>query len=229
MGRHEEEGPLPGFAPGEHERIEYLFAAWRARQALNEAPEVLAHVRSLVMGSDGRVEPGEILRIDSTPLRVTPTDAADELYAQLVNWVIYWAEVLEEQPPAAAVAWANMREVQGFRAGTTEEGALLLTRVQTMWLLLRHERIVEEPYGPQYVQDITSAIWRVKARFPTREPRPRAVPVMPRPCPICQGNTVEVYWFSEKDQAAPAVLCSLCGWMPKSERDVARVLMAVAA
>lgn len=220
---------VPGFEPGEQERIRYLFAAWRARGALQEAPEVVAHVRSLVVDADGRTEPGETLRIDSTPLRVTPTDAADEMYAQLVSWVLYWAERLELPAPATAVAWSNMREVQGFRAGTTTQGAALLTRLQTMWLLTHHDAIVADEYGPQYIADITGAIWKLRNRYPMRDRGTRDQPSASRPCPLCKGDTVDVHWFSEEDQDLPVVLCSLCGWMPANERQTLRVLREVVA
>lgn len=235
----------PGFVEGEAERIAYLFAAWRARRALEEAPEVLAHVRSLVVDTDGRTEPGDAggavtvwdenegevalagMRIDSSPLRVSAVDASDQLFAELVNWVTYWAERLGLPAPAAAVAWSSMREVQGFRAGTTTAGAALLTRLQTMWLLTHHDAISADEYGPQYIADVTAAIWRLRARYPMRERGGRDQPSVSRPCPLCKGDTVDVHWFSEEDQERPVVLCSLCGWMPANERQTLRVLREV--
>jgi hypothetical protein len=109
---------------------------------------------------------------------VTATDASDELYAELVEWVVYWAGKLDGRrfPRTTAVAWRIRHggrvargEAYGFRAGTTVEGAALLTRLQTLWLLTRHDRIVAHPEGPGYVKFITETIWALRARFPMRE------------------------------------------------------------
>lgn len=226
---------LPGFRAGEQEHIAYLFSAWRARQALEQAAEIVAHVRSLIGNGERGDTGGSItvnagdpldpaktvdligLGVDSSPLRVTAADASDELYAELVEWVVYWAGKLDGVlPPSTAVAWRIQHggEAYGFRAGTTVEGAALLTRLQTMWLLTRHDRIVAHPEGPGYVKYVTEQIWALRARFPMQEARRRR-PTLVRACPICKGHTVEVEWFSEDDREGVAVICSLCGWMPE--------------
>lgn len=221
---------LPGFVEGEQERIAYLFETWRARKALEQAPEIVAHVRSLIgsgeAGDSGAVDvPSGLedgkwvqllgIREESSPLRVTAADAADALYAQLVEWVVYWADGLEgERPASTAVAWRSGRdgETLGFRAGTTVSGAALLTRLQTMWLLLKHDRIVASEYGPQYVRDVTSAIWALRARFPMEDSSRGGEPVVV--CQVCGLPELRVSWFHGEDRDLATVRCDYCGDEP---------------
>jgi hypothetical protein len=179
----------------------------RARRALGEASEIAMHVRGIAI--NGKVERGETLPEWSAPMRITAADDLDEMYAQIINWVIYWAETLEMQPPASTiVAWSNAKEVQGFRAGTTPEGAAMLVRLQTMWLLGRHEQIAGHAAGPDYLLDVSRFVFAINARYPSKEPRPKQV--SPRPCPLCGEATVGAEWASE-DVLDVTVACEHCG------------------
>lgn len=219
-----------------------VFWFWRCREALLELPDLVGHVRSLVVNSDGRGERGDVgavivrdgvtddgtvqllgLRAQSAPLRVSAVDDLDEVYAQLVSWVLYWAERLGETIPVP-VAWANDREVQGFRAGTTVGAAMLLTQSMTLWLLAHHSRIRDDEQGERYCVDFTRAVWRFRARYPVKAGRLRA-PVA-RVCRTCGEQEVRVSWFSEQDDGEVVVRCEHCGWTPDA-RDVARVLREV--
>jgi len=179
----------------------------RARRALLDAPEIAMHVRSIA--TNGKVERGETLPEWSAPMRITATDDLDEMYAQLVNWVIYWAETLEVQLPASTVvAWSNAKEVQGFRAGTTPDGAAMLVRLQTMWLLGKHEQIAVSDAGPDYLLDVSRFVFAINAKYPSKQPRPKQV--SPRPCPVCSEPTVGAEWASE-DVLDVRIVCDHCG------------------
>lgn len=213
---------------------------WRCREALVELPHLVGNVRSLVVDTDGRGERGDVgpvvvddgdggqvqllgLREESSPLRVSVADDVDEVYAELVNWASYWAERLGERAPAPA-AWVNDREVQGFRAGTTSAGAVLLSQSLTLWLLSRHARIAADERAERYFIDFTRMVWRLRARYPVRAGRVRAA--VPRVCPLCGEEEVRASWFSERDDAEVVIRCEHCGWMPGA-REVARVLREV--
>jgi hypothetical protein len=179
----------------------------RAHRALLDAPEIAMHVRGIA--TNGKVERGDTLPEWSAPMRITATDDLDEMYAQLVNWVIYWAETLEVQPPASTVvAWSNAKEVQGFRAGTTPDGAAMLVRLQTMWLLGKHEQITASDAGPAYLLDVSRFVFAVNAKYPSKQPRPKQV--SPRPCPVCSEPTVGAEWASE-DVLDVRIVCDHCG------------------
>ena len=114
------------------ERTEAELLAWRCQKALRAAPELAMHVRSLIVPGNGQGERGEEDPRLRAPLRLTPADAADHLFANLLLWVDYWCEELGEgMPVRASFVWSNFREVQGFRAGTSNEQASKLTRTLT--------------------------------------------------------------------------------------------------
>ncbi|WP_022886379.1 hypothetical protein [Glaciibacter superstes] len=189
----------------------------RALSALREAPDLILYVRSLI----DHTERGEVLAEYVSPMRLTATDDSDAVYGQLVEWVTYWARVLEVDPPStAAIASRNFYDshpsagyadapVLGFRAGTTPEGAHMLIRLQTMWLLTHAERIHGFPGAEEYESDVTGLLWRLRGKYPTAPRRPRDV--YPRPCPVCDLETVSAVWFSE-DVHDVSVSCSHCGY-----------------
>ncbi|HEY8588183.1 MAG TPA: hypothetical protein VIL55_01395 [Naasia sp.] len=197
----------------------WQLASWRCLQALIDLPAIMAHVRSLIVETDGRVEAGEEWRQLSSPLRLTPTDDADRVYAEIVNWVGYWAEVLDLRAPLA-VAWSNDQEVQGFRAGTTAERAAFLTGEQTNWLRLHHDEILAQHYAPRYVEDVTDSIWTLRSRYPTRPPRPR--PRTGQLCELCYEYEMRFSWFHGEDRDRAVLQCSHC-WHQPVGREASRV------
>lgn len=84
----------------------------------------------------------------------------------------------------------------------------MLVRLQTMWLLGRHEQIAAHPTGATYLQDVAQFVFAINARYPSKEPRPKQV--SPRPCPLCGEATVGAEWTSE-DVLDVTVVCEHCG------------------
>ena len=181
--------------------------AFRLRRALEEAPEQVAFVHGLAISGKGEV--GETLREWSAPMRISAADAADETFAQLVNLVAYLAEDLNIPAPAAnAFAWRNRKDIQGFRAGTTSEGARLLTHLHTAWVLINSEQIARHPQYAQFAKDTVGFLWDLRSQYPMTDRKPRDV--FPRPCPTCDECAVGAEW-GDGDAADVTVSCSHCG------------------
>lgn len=149
------------------------------------------------------------------------------MYAQLLNWVGYWSEALRIAPPVtASYAWVNSREVQGFRAGVTPDGAALLVRNITVWLLLHKDEIQGHEQAAEYFGDVASIMWNLRKRFP-RDGRGTR-PVFPRPCPVCGDPSMGVEWHSE-ELTDFTLVCAYCGLEGSTEsllrdRDVRELL-----
>jgi hypothetical protein len=195
----------------------------RARRSLREAPGLVMYVRSVSIG--GQSERGETLVEWSAPMRIAAADASDAVYAQLVDWVTYWAGVLEVAPPSSAVVasrnfqWAHKSAgfkdaaVLGFKSGTTPEGAYLLVKLLTMWLLTHADRIVAvEDAGAveAYQDDVSRLVRELRGQFPTA-PRPQR-DVVSRECPKCCVEAVGAEWGSE-DVRDVRVFCGSCGFV----------------
>ncbi len=203
------------------ERTEAEVLEWRCSRALREAPELTMHVRSLMVPGNGQGERGEEDPRERAPLRVTPTDVADHLFANLLLWVDYWAEELGEAVPvSASVAWSNYREVQGFRAGTSAEAAAALTARLTRCLESWSVGISRHAQGGVYHSEIVRLVGGVRGMFPL-EARPER-PVSPRACPTCGEYEVRADWWGV-DVGDVEVRCSHCGW--RADEDY-RSLMA---
>ncbi|ROP65650.1 hypothetical protein EDF55_0088 [Curtobacterium sp. ZW137] len=189
------------------------FAAARARQRLNDAAGLIAYVRTLVapsgvQRSDGLPRPAS--KDAPAPLRVNAVDAADSAYAQLVNWVGYWSETLHLSPPVTATyAWSNAREVQGFRGGVTPEGAGMLVKNLTVWLLTHQDKIERHEYAGSYFDDGAAIIWDLRKKFPRSGRGTR--PVFPRSCPVCDSPSMGVEWQSEQ-LTDFTLICAYCGF-----------------
>lgn len=196
-------------------------SAARARQRLNEAPGLVAYVRTLVVPagvqrSDGL--PRSASKEAPAPLRVDAVDEADSAYAQLLNWVSYWSEALHLTPPVtASYAWGNDREAQGFRAGVTPDGAGLLIKNLTVWLLMHQDKIERHEHAGGYLEDVATIVWDLRRKFPRSGQGPR--PVLPRPCPICGDESMGVEWQSEQ-LTDFMLVCAYCGF----EGDTAALL-----
>jgi hypothetical protein len=181
--------------------------AFRLRRALEDAPEQVAFVHALALS--GRGEAGETLREWSAPMRISAADAADETYAQLVNLVAYLAEDLNLPAPAVNVfVWRNRKDIQGFRAGTTTDGARLLTHLHTAWLLIHAEQIATHPEYPAFAKDTGEFLWELRSQYPMTDRKPRDV--FPRACPICDEYEVGARW-GDGDAADVTVECGHCG------------------
>jgi hypothetical protein len=189
----------------DEEAAEALLRAQRARTALRMAPDLAAHLRTMLTPSDGRTEPGELPEL-RTPLLTDVADAADELFAVLLEWATAWAITFDEtEPVAAAYAHRNYQDshpgeghrdarLEGFRAGTTPKQAAALTRAITAYLLPRHDAIAEQPAAPVYFDEVTALVWRLRSASGLTKPHPTREP-SPRPCPLCGEYAVRAEYF----------------------------------
>jgi excisionase family DNA binding protein len=183
---------------------------WRSRSALNDAPELAMHVRSIAIS--GRAETGETLREWSAPMMITASDAVDEFFAQLVDWRLSFYRWLEPfRTPLLVTPWTNDEgEAVGFAAGTTPALAQILVRNQTSWLLAHSEAIALHPSGATFQEDVTQMVWSLRSKFPTRAHRER--PVLSRPCPVCGELGVQAEWYVKNEPSSVKVECALCGY-----------------
>lgn len=191
----------------EDQRIERVQQR-RVQMALQHLPEALAYVRSIA--TNGQVERGETLPEWSAPMRIKAADDSDEVYANLINWVVYFAEDLKlATPSTAAVAWRNFKDTQGFRAGTSPEGALFLTKLQTMWLLVHFEQILAHPYSDNFRKNILELEGALRGAYPRTPGKPKQT--HSRPCPVCKVAAVAADWFSS-DPLDVRFVCTSCGY-----------------
>jgi hypothetical protein len=156
--------------------------------------------------------------LESTPLHTEKADDADEIYVRLLEWVGYWAETLEVVPPSVAiVGWSRVdedsraaapeRQFLGFRAGTTPEGAAMLTRLLTLWLLSRDDRIEQDSSTGAFQEDVAQLVWSMRAKYRLTPARDRKV--LPRFCATCKEYAVEAWWASA-DPLDVVVQCTHC-------------------
>lgn len=183
-----------------------------AKIALKQAPEIALHVRTMALAA--RTERGETLPEWSAPMRITAADDVDEMFARLIEWVLFWSTELESVASATALAWTRRVrgsddfEPVGFRAGTSPEGASLLVQAQTIWLLTRAERIQEHESGEAFMRDVNDFVWAVRAKYPTAPRPPKQT--SSRPCPVCGEFAVGAEWKSS-DVLDVVVRCDSCG------------------
>lgn len=194
----------------------------RTKKALGQASSLAAHLRRLVLETDGRTERGAEMPEAKTPLLTMKADDVDELYVRLLEWVGYWSRFLEFMPTSTAVvAWSRWNEDQGqeqvigFRAGTTAVGAGMLVSAQTMWLLIRHDQIALHPVAREYQDDVLQLVWGLRARYGLTPTRERLV--APRPCPECGEHAIRATWASE-DVLDVEIGCEVCDFKPKAPR-----------
>lgn len=215
---------------------EALIRAEKCRRALTEAPTLVEHLRTLVLHSDGRTEPGIALRPERTPLLTGTTDAADEVFVVLLEWIEYWSEQLAIDPPMIAIAaWRTAGGIRregpdvpaGFRAGTTPEMASSLVWGLAFWLLVNDDEIAAHPKAAIYHDEVSSLIWAQRAG--SRLTKAPVRTTSPRPCPVCGEQTVQGEFFGSSFDAATRrgddlldaiagveVRCQTCLWTTKA-------------
>lgn len=199
----------------EVERTEAELLEWRCVRALGEVAELAMHVRSLIVPGNGQGERGEEDPRERAPLRVTPTDAADNLFANLLLWLDYWCEELDVATPVSArVAWSNYREVQGFRAGTSVEDAGRLAGKVATALKALSEGIRGHQQGGVYHSEIVRLVGELRGQFPLEQRKQREASA--RPCPTCKHFEVRADWFGV-DRGDVEVRCSQCGWRAEAD------------
>jgi hypothetical protein len=218
----------------------------RAMKALGAAPELVEHLRAMLTPSDGRTE-GGVLPEMRTPLLTGITDAADEVYVVLLEWVGYWSETLDIPAPlAAVVAWrlpggpsANIGgpRIGGFRAGTSPTAARVRVRVLVAWLLRLEIAIARDPLGGEFFDEVSRIVWKYRASsgLTDQARSTRIWESSPRPCPDCGEISVRAEYFGEPiaapvargenlldDVAGVQVRCMVCGWaeQPRASKVV---------
>lgn len=191
--------------------------AARCGVALRQAPDLVEHIRSVAESAD-RVERGEKLAEESTPLVTETVDDADEVFVRLLEWVTFWAETLGASKPPIAVVWARVDEdspaaspwsqVLGFRAGTTAAGAWALTGQLTRWLGERAGAIAGFEVADEFYRDVADLVFARRAKYRLTPVRERLVRL--RGCPSCGEAAVGAVWGSS-DVLDVVISCEACG------------------
>jgi hypothetical protein len=190
------------------------------------------HVRSLA--TSGQTERGETLPTWSAPMRISAQDDLDLFYAQLADWVTYWAAVLDLNVPWLLTAAARVvagGDVQGMRSALSPAGVWSLVNTLTGWLMTRFTAIDAcDPAGMAFQIDMAGLVHWLQAKYGLTEYRERVV--APRPCPICGALAVFVEFYPTNSMPTPErravhaweveVKCDTCGFMApiKSAKDV---------
>lgn len=185
-----------------------------ARAKLVNAADLVAHVRGLVVPAGAQPSDGQP-RASNTeaplPFRPDPLEASDRVYAHLLNWVRYWSDALQVQPPAtASYAWVSENGPQGFRSTVTPVGAYALTQTLTTWLLLQHVAIRRQPDAGEYFAALDDILGQLQSRFPMRGPKAR--PTLPRECPVCSEPKMLIERRGEEPGGEAADIVLVCGY-----------------
>lgn len=210
---------------------------FKLRRELGDAPEVVRHIRTQVVPSLGGNGSG--MRVSGSkepplPFRETAVDDANEVYAALVMWVAEWSRALDVQPPSTVLVawyrfnWAGNAEAIGLPGEATPEGAHGLTQIMVTWLLLHHDRILQDDLAWDYCQELLPLLHEKRARYKWE---PEAVsaaealrrvargdrlrPADPRECPICHEHAVRASWYTA-DAGDLNLTCAECG-APREE------------
>lgn len=207
-----------GEGAAEDVEAEERLTAQRARKALQQAPELAQHIRSLMRPSDGRTESGEEFRVMRTPLLTTETDDSDEFYARVLGWVENWSDRLGAMPPAPVLAaYRGRGEVLGMPSYATPAGAWTLMDLLAGWLLRHDEQIAElNPEGATvFREDVIAMVWALRAKYKLTPAREK--PVRPAPCPVCGERAIGAIWRST-DVLDVEISCENCGWVIPTPR-----------
>ena len=198
--------------PEVDEETARALAAVRARRTLNDAAGLIAYARALAVPSLGTMSDGmprAASKEAPLPFRADAIDDTDDAYARLIQWVTYWADTLEANPPATVVVvWKRGDDEQGFRAEATPAGAGQLVQILVTWLLIRWDQMLAHGGGEAFVEDVGDIFRPLFAKYP-RAPRGQRR-VLPRPCPVCDRFAFGAEWRSEN--VTDFVLrCEHCG------------------
>ncbi|MEX1078898.1 MAG: hypothetical protein WED09_07305 [Homoserinimonas sp.] len=181
----------------------------RTRKHLEQAPDLVAHMLTLVTpGGGGGGDKVSGTRDISLPLNARALEDANSVYAQLVNWSISHARALGVKPPSIALGWARRdRDCDGFPSWATIGDAAALTHDIADWLIIGADRIAALTVADDYYEDIRTIITPLYGRYPQAPRRPSFAS---RECAVCGRKTVIVNFDDESDDVA--VACTFCGW-----------------
>lgn len=193
----------------------------RARHNLQQAPQLLAHIRSQVVPS---MESARGPRVSGSreapiPLRPDPVDDADDLYAQLVNWIVSFARQTGVRPPASAVAFLNL-DADAVRLPSwarDQASAYTLADDLVRWYE-QHETTIVSKLPPLTVkawcEDIGTIVGAFRSRYPQADRKPRQAKA--RECPTCGEHAMHAEFYA----AGVQVECAHCGEIiPEDQHD----------
>ncbi len=156
--------------------------AVKARAALEDAPDTIAHLREILEAGDGRTERGEVLPYLRTPLLTKVADDADRTYGLLAWWCDRWANALKVSPLVVNLrVYRDGLGFHGFPSDVSPLVARAVTRLHVDWLLKHHDEINRHSEGDWFNDEIASQIWAVRSTHKPTEQRPVTYAVE-RPC-----------------------------------------------
>jgi hypothetical protein len=180
-----------------------------------EAPDLIAHVRTLV-------SPSAVIRQDDqsskakgkgqgkhtpAPLNLNVVDAADRLYAELVAWVRVTCDELDLTMPTIH-GWrptGSHGQVAGLKPEAADDSAAMAK------LLLRHaEAIFGQPWVTVLIVDLDKLVHGMDRAWPRVE---RPV-YLPTPCPERECNMLTLVRYAPAWAGAPIIIrCTrdVCG------------------
>lgn len=185
--------------------------------ALDAAPELVftalhAIVPSMAARLDAiRAPKGE----PPIPIRAEALEAANDVYANLVNWATFFATRLGIEPPAAAFAFTLTDvECRGLPSWASPEISVTLTRQVVAWLKAIKGPIWAHESAEDYWADVASQIGAARARW-TPEPyvgAPRSEVFSLRPCPVCEREKVVGVSY-DVEAGTVTCQCMFCGFI----------------
>ena len=186
---------------------------------LEEAPDLVAHIRAQVVPSMGG-EQGE--RVDASkeaplPLRADAMEDTDDFYGRLVDWSAALAAEMGVKPPEVAVGlWDGADQCRGFRADTDPVAAYRLALSVTRWLSGRAESVAYLPSAAPFTTAVIELVRDYRKRYPMA-PRP-ARRYRPHPCPVCHEAALYVHWPAEATGQVE-VKCEVCHHVVEAEYE----------
>lgn len=122
----------------------------RAARALDKAPALVSHIRSLVIPAGAGAQDGtpRAPKADPPlPFRADAMDDADSLFATLVDWSETWLRVMPVIP-CEVRPWRIRygEDASGMPANVTAAGSYVITDLVCRWLL-RHHTIIRRAEG----------------------------------------------------------------------------------
>jgi hypothetical protein len=153
-----------------------------------------------------------------SPLRETPVDDADDLWAALVEYTGEVAERLQDPAPAAVGAtWAIDESVRGLPSWMNSELAYTAGFVIVSWLIERGVDIASLRMNDAE-EFLFSLIRKLQSRY-VLDPIER--PAHARTCSVCGERAVVVSWVSDETGEAS---CRVCGatYAPEDEDGASR-------
>jgi hypothetical protein len=186
----------------------------RVRWMLRQTPQLVAHIRAQVTPTVQAAAYGA--KVGGTPERRLPmreqaVEDADDLFSQLANWMLTFADVLHVTGPYATLPY------RGEEDGATrlppfaldQAGAHRAVENLVEWYEKRELAIVTAtaPLDVRaWIDDLTEYTGRLHGRYPDAPRKPRSA--KPRVCPVCEERAVVATFLA----AGAEVACTHCGW-----------------